>query len=521
MATNLTGSSSLLILILDRLIKEKFAHSLRIFHQAGELDKDRLTKILTIIETHNRQLVTNLFLEEGQVETANRRLSNTEGIIITRLYGYKRYRPDKAIRKWEKFSIQNYINHSTVRTCKHKYKLAGYFYDYKLLYYIRPKRNINQRICPRISKDRLIVLFEAAFPGRDIKTWQEFAAEPTVNTALEQLEEELQKQDKNLQSFTTFHASYYSRRKKKIHYFELKLYPLEEMEKGYYEGHAELHYKPERGTLLNLEGKIVRQDDKLTINFLSPIADRRVVLFAHVRSDLPLVQLTTLHGVYAGDSLRTDKEVIAREFIAARQRIIEDTDSYLRIVTALLLKRHNFGIKPYDFTWEQFGKPFSDANSIDDKLKDVIEGIRDQKMLVFHYSHSDNLIISTINFKNKLFELCLTYPKNKGVEEHICNLSAKNKGTKVVLTSYARGHLANVIVIDFNNTKRKLFTGMVSYLEGEEIYTTYLVAVLDDKNRFQKARKLESIKHINDFKSKSRLYETALTTLEDLKNKDF
>jgi hypothetical protein len=496
----------ILILTLDRLIKKQFLDNLEKSINQEEKKERLLKKIHSQIEEHNRTLIENLFLPEKQAKTLNKKLQ-----FITRLYGIKDYHPKGNNKGWHGYSIQKFIDENSKVECLNKHILSNYFYG-KLNSYIIQFSIGQEKKLPKIKQNRLEVLFDLAIPSQKITNWRSFADHPTSTQIREEIFQELKQKDENLQEFFNFQAFYYSRSRKKIHSFELKFSKEYITEENVNKGRCIITFKDGK---LEYSGKVTRKKDKVTA--IVEKENKRVIIFAFVPRMATFNEVNIIQGIYIGDSVKKEGEVFSMEFIATKHNFLNLEENYYRIVTALLLRRNNFAIQSFDLTSKVLQNKFSQVNSLDDKLKDII--LRTQKsngIIFFNYGKSGEIWISKIYFEDKLkINLSVAVPSSDeqdGVQiiNQTCNLSARDNGKNIIATTYREGHLSNVVVMDFGDPYKKIFEGTFSYHDNSNIFTTYLVAVLDPFNKEISPGKLQTT---HKFKE---IYKEALSRLQQL-----
>lgn len=477
--------NAVLILGLDRLIKKKFVEKLQENPNELGITEEKTTKIKREITKHNNQLIENLYLSPEEVKTANKKIQ-----LITKLYGIKDYNPHKGkyAKTGRKFvSIQHFLDHQLSAEAGNYTSLSGYFYS-KLNMYVGESVGLNGGNLPKIKSDKLAALFKVVFSDKEVRGWQAFEEQPEAIMVMDQIQNELKLHDSSLQDFTIFKAAYYSRSRKKIHNFELKFAknPVVFEEEDYKEGDAEISFQEGK---LKFKGKVRRKGAQVTATLYNVDASReRVNIFAYVPQNSKFSSINLLQGIYTGDSVRNIGKVFAMEFIAAKEDFLTQPDNSFRIFTTLLLRRNNFDIRPYDLTAEKLDRGFSVNNLLQDEFKDVIARIKEYGMVFLNYGFSGGLLLSKIKFDHRFkIELTSPFPKlgkapEKRLVKQSCNLSARNKGSRIIATTYLDGHLKNVVVLDVKDQNDSVFTGSFSHHGGKKVFSSYIVAVISEHN---------------------------------------
>lgn len=502
---------SILILALDQLIKQRFTLSLN--------KSPESTKIKGIINNHNCLLLDNLYSKEEEARSRNKRFQ-----FITKLYGIKDYNPKKN-ENANINCIQSFINSLDLKKdCENRHILSQYFYD-RLNKYIIPCEGSENKPLPTFRGNRLETLFEIALPDSNINNWNQFSLHPKIQDLQKKIYTELSKRDIALQEFTEFEGYYYSRYKKKIHKFSLQLskrYKEKKKKKSKYNvGVAILKFvNPKNNEIQQFEGKVVRRKEKVSIYFRKEDDNKRAFLFSFVQDLSKFDTLNIMQGIFYGDYLKKEGEIYAFEFIAAKKEFLKVEDNYKHIIATLVLARKNFIIQNFDFTKNKLEKDFSDSNLIDDALVDIIWRIKKYDLLLLNYNKSGKLHLSKLHISDNFrIKLNSAFPSedNKNKENKIeqsCNLSAQDKGQKVIATTYKDGHLSSVTVLDFNSTNPQIFSGAYTYLGGKSFFTTPVVAIIDSNNLKQNPHILKKKDIIN--LEKAEIFKTGLTVLKNL-----
>lgn len=123
--------------------------------------------------------------------------------------------------------------------------------------------------------------------------------------------------------------------------------------------------------------------------------------------------------------------------------------------------------------------------------------MKSNQIVFLNYGKSGKLLLSKITFTDK-YEVFLfsSVPQigKEGKKELMaqdCNLSARNKGRKIIATTYQDEHLKNVVVLDFERPRGSVFLRVFSHHGGPEVSTSYLVAVISEYNQKEEPRELE------------------------------
>ncbi len=519
MDTGKNCNKVLLIIVLDRLIKKVFLDKVIELTEKKKIGERKLIKIKADIAKHNDQLLKNLFLDKATASKANRSLQ-----CITRLYGFKKYHPSLLSEAGEgkgRFSLQRFINEYVQENCSGKENLSEYFYTI-LNKAVIESNGIQTFTLQKIIRDRLNLLFDLVFPKDNITTWEEFARQEKVISLIESFQQQLKTPAADKKSEIKFKVLYYSQSKKRIHSFSLLI-----------SKEVDVLEKESRSARIifdidgyEYEGKFTRKQEQILLrSSLTKPTDstKRSILLALIERTIALEEVNIFQGVYMGDSIRQAGYTFSYEFIAGKESFLADVDNYARIVSSLLLKRSSFRIPNIDSKSLKLEKKFSHYNLLDDELKNIVVSIREQAMVFLNYGRSGNIFLSKMTF-DEHYAITLTsiISNNSGEKRttelvtQTCNISGRNKNKRIIATTYKEGHLKNIVTVDFKKPSSKVFNGAFVYHGDEGIYTSYIVAVISERNKDLQAEELsqEKIEHLR----KSKIFDRAFHLLATMRN---
>lgn len=512
MNENPTYSNYILILTLDQLIKKKF------LDYVNSIAPDKLEEFRKKVFEHNNQLIENLFLSSKEGTTKNKKLQ-----FITKLYGVRDFKPDGKNKGWNGISIQAFINSKEDLECNGLNVLSKYFYN-KLNPYVLNSKGIDAQELPRIKPEKLNTLFSLTVG--DISNWKDFANHPDVISTADEIFARIKLKDKNLAEFHTFTASYFSRSRRKIHKFELLIAKNSHEVEGGLERDVRVIFKNrEENKTIEYTGTLIRKKEKASAILTKVDDSRRAVLFFYIQETTKFKEINTLHGIYIGDSVKKAGRIFSLEFIASRHNDnqLEANSNYQRIVSTLLLRNNNFHIEDFDIAVKILERNFTQRNLINDSLVSIISRVKNHELVLFNYSKIGKLQLSKMKFSDK-FNASLASPisstigtRKVEIVNHSCKLSAIDTENRIVAKTYRKGTFTSMAIIDFQPGKKHVFTGTFSYFGDPDVFTTYVVAIIDVNNQHEEPRELTSSDIIN--LQKNRAYKDGLFVLEELRKK--